>query len=281
MYFHPRILPLRLHARQSGRGPAVICLHASGSSSVQWRELGADLAHDHTVIAPDLLGHGRSPAAVGACDSDSALAQDVAQVAALAAEHDAVHLVGHSYGAAVALRVALAQPTRVRSLALYEPVVFGALRTYAEDESLWQEVTQTGRTIALHARQRQVLAAGRCFIDYWSGAGRWRALAAERQWAIARRMPAIVGHFESLFASHAGADLGRLQQPVLLMQGQRTRRVAARVALRLADLLPQAMSSVIAAAGHMGPLTHAGAVNAEVLRFLRRLRQPQILPRAA
>ncbi len=279
MYFHPRILPLRLHARQSGRGPAVICLHASGSSSAQWRDLGAELARDHTVIAPDLLGHGRSPAAIGA--GDNALAQDVALVAALAAEHDAVHLVGHSYGAAVALRVALVQPARVRSLALYEPVVFGALRTHAEDESLWQEVTQTGRTIALRARQRQVLAAGRCFIDYWSGAGRWRALAWERQWAIARRMPAIVGHFESLFAWRAGADLGRLLQPVLLMQGKHTRRVAARVALRLADLLPQAMSSVIAAAGHMGPLTHAGAVNAEVLRFLRSLQLPQILPRAA
>lgn len=267
MYFHPRILPLRLHARRSGRGPAVICLHASGSSSAQWRNLAAELARDHTVITPDLLGHGRSPAAAGS--GDSTLAQDVAQVAGLVAEHHAVHLVGHSYGAAVALRVALAQPARVCALALYEPVAFGALRTHPEDASLWEEVTQVGRTIALRTRQRDVLAAGRCFVDYWSGSGRWRALGPVRQWAVARRMPAVVGHFESLFAWQAGTELRALRQPALLLQGGRTRRVAARVVDRLRDLLPQAAHAVIDGAGHMGPVSHGATINPRIANFVR------------
>jgi pimeloyl-ACP methyl ester carboxylesterase len=267
MYFHPRLMPLRLHARQSGRGPAVICLHASGSASAQWRELVADLGRDHTVIVPDLLGHGRSPAAEGA--DEGALAQDAAQIAALAAAHDGAHLVGHSYGAAVALRVANAQPARVRSLALFEPVVFGALRSQPDDQPLWQEVTQTGRTIALRTQQRQVLAAGRDFVDYWSGTGRWRALGAERQWAIARRMPAIVAHFASLFAWPVGIELRRLPHPVLLLHGTHTRRVAARVVERLAALLRRATVVPVAGAGHKGPITHAAAVNAQIAGFLR------------
>jgi pimeloyl-ACP methyl ester carboxylesterase len=266
VYFHPQISPVRIHARHIGSGPAVVCLHSSGSSSAQWRELIAVLGHDHRVIVPDLLGHGRSPAAPAPV---SALAQDAAQVAALVAEHESVHLVGHSYGAAVALRVALAQPERVRSLALYEPVVFGALRDHAEDESLWHEVVQAGRTFAMRARQRQVLAAGRGFVDYWSGPGRWLALGAERQLGIARRMPVIVSHFEALFAWSASEELRRIGQPVLLMRGERTRRVAARVAERLAGALPNVSSMVVPGAGHLGPITHATAVNAHIARFVR------------
>jgi pimeloyl-ACP methyl ester carboxylesterase len=267
MYFHPRLLPLRLHAHRTGRGAVVVCLHSSGSSSSQWRDLASDLGHDRTAITPDLMGHGRSPAAAGT--GGDVLLQDAAQVAALVAEHDAVHLVGHSYGAAVALRVALAQPARVRSLALFEPVVFGTLRAHAEDESLWQEITQTGRTIALRTRQQQVLAAGRIFVDYWSGAGRWRARGAERQWAIARRMPAIAAHFEGLFAWRELDGLRALAQPVLLLQGEHTRPVAARVVARLRALLPAAEHVVVPGAGHMGPVTHRSAINARILDFLR------------
>lgn len=266
MYFHPRTLPVRIQARRVGSGPVVVCLHSSGSSSSQWRELAGELARDHHVIAPDLLGHGRSPASHRAED---ALVQDAAQVAALIAEHENVHLVGHSYGAAVALRVALAQPARVRSLALYEPVVFGTLRDHAEDESLRHEIGQAGRTFAMYTRQSQVLAAGRGFVDYWSGPGRWLALGADRQLDIARRMPTIIGHFEALYGWAATADLRTIAQPVLLMQGERTRRVAARVATRLADLLPQVTRTVVPAAGHMGPITHAAVVNAHVARFVR------------
>jgi pimeloyl-ACP methyl ester carboxylesterase len=267
MYFHPRLLPLRVHAHRDGHGPVVICLHPSGSSSSQWRDLATDLGRDRTVITPDLMGHGRSPAAAGT--GGDVLLQDAAQVAALVAEHDAVHLVGHSYGAAVALRVALAQPARVSSLALYEPVVFGTLHGHAQDESLWQEITQTGRTIALRARQQQVLAAGRIFVDYWSGAGRWRALGAERQWAIARRMPAIAAHFEGLFAWRELDVLRALAQPVLLLQGEHTRPVAARVVARLRALLTAAEHVVVPGAGHMGPVTHRSVVNARFREFLR------------
>lgn len=268
MYFHPRIFPLRIHVRESGRGPVVICLHSSGSSSAQWRDLGTDLARDHRVIAPDFLGHGRSPAAAGA--GDDALLHDAAQVAALVAGHDAVHLVGHSYGASVALRAALAQPERVRSLALYEPVAFGALRANSEDESLWQEITQTGRTIALHTRQCRVLAAGRLFVDYWSGRGRWHALGSERQWTTARRMPAVVRHFEALFAWDALDGLRTLAAPVLLLQGERTRPVAARVAARLRERLPDVTHAVVPGAGHLGPVTHVSDVNRRIRAFLRR-----------
>ena len=48
--------------REVGEGDAVVCIHASASSSGQWRPLMEQLSERYRLIAPDLLGYGRSPA---------------------------------------------------------------------------------------------------------------------------------------------------------------------------------------------------------------------------
>jgi len=264
---HPvPLAPVRVNSRQIGSGPAVVCLHSSGSSSAQWRGLIAQLAREYRVIAPDLLGHGRSPRAD--VSTQSILEQDAAQVASIAAANGGVHLVGHSYGGAVALRVALAHPALVHSLVLYEPVVFGVLRGKDEQASLWQEITQTGRTIVLHMRMRRPLAAAKRFVDYWAGDGSWLAMGASRQSAIALRMPAVADQFSAIFDWQPLAALRDLQVPVLLAHGERTRRVTRAIVERLAETLPQVIQIRIRSAGHMGPVTHAETFNAAVLRYL-------------
>ncbi|HEX4354284.1 MAG TPA: alpha/beta fold hydrolase, partial [Polyangiales bacterium] len=44
----------------AGRGPAILLIHGIGDCCDTWNEVIPALARDHTVIAPDLLGHGRS-----------------------------------------------------------------------------------------------------------------------------------------------------------------------------------------------------------------------------
>ncbi|MGH2925829.1 MAG: alpha/beta fold hydrolase, partial [Solirubrobacterales bacterium] len=44
--------------RTAGSGPAVVLIHGMVNSSVHWRSVALGLARDHTVIAPDLIGHG-------------------------------------------------------------------------------------------------------------------------------------------------------------------------------------------------------------------------------
>jgi pimeloyl-ACP methyl ester carboxylesterase len=258
--------PVVLKCRHAGSGPAVLCLHSSGSSSAQWKSLSGELARGHRVIAPDFLGHAGSPAP--AAWGGTVLEQDVAQVAAIGGAHGRVHVVGHSYGAAVALLLALTHPWLVRSMVLYEPVVFGALDRNGADASLWQEITQVGRTVVMHARLRRLLASARLFVDYWSGAGSWQALGAAKQGAIALRMPTVSGHFSALFGWQPIPALRALQVPLLLVRGESTRRVAAVASARLAQALPLAEPLRIDGAGHMGPLTHAGAFGRAVLRFL-------------
>src|SRR5687768_99345 len=88
--------------------PLVVCLHASGSSSRQWQPL-ADLAgRSLEIIAPDLYGHGRGPTWLGA--PSRLTTGDAERIARLLSIDRRAHLVGHSYGGVVALKVALAFP---------------------------------------------------------------------------------------------------------------------------------------------------------------------------
>ena len=173
------------------------------------------------------------------------------------------------FGMLGALRFALAQPNLVRSMVLYEPVVFGLLDGRDESAALWQEITQTGRMIVHHAQMRRPLAAGKSFVDYWSGPGRWLALGAAKQSAIALRMPAVASHFSAIFGWQPREALRDLQVPTLLVHGERTRRVTQAIIAQLAETLPQVIQVRVQGAGHMGPVTHADAVNAAVLRFLQ------------
>jgi pimeloyl-ACP methyl ester carboxylesterase len=110
--------------RSAGNGSLVVCLHSSGGSSGQWQALLA-AGHDRRFVAPDFHGHGRSPQPPG--DRDYSLSIESDAVVRLLRGVDHVDLVGHSYGAVVALDIARRLPRQVRSLALYEPVLFGIL----------------------------------------------------------------------------------------------------------------------------------------------------------
>src|SRR5512144_3434751 len=107
--------PARVFVREAGTGPAVVCIHASASSSAQWRPLMDRLAGRFRTLAVDLYGSGRSPRWPD--DRPLSLADEVALLEpVLAAAGDGFHLVGHSYGGAVALTAALAEPGRLRPL---------------------------------------------------------------------------------------------------------------------------------------------------------------------
>ena len=77
------------------------------------------------------------------------------------------------------------------------------------------------------------------------------------------------------------AAYARLTMPVLLLEGQTTPAPPRAVARSLLRVLPDATHVRIAGAGHMGPITHADAVNEEILRFVGALDGRQRLGLAA
>ncbi len=174
--------------REAGAGQAVVCLHSNASSSAQWRPLIERLAPACHVFAPDSYGAGKSPPWPGA--RPITLADEVALLApVLARAGTPLALVGHSYGAAVALVAALADPGRVRAMALYEPTLFALVDADTappnDADGIRAAVAAAGR--ALDAGD--TFAAAERFIDYWMDDGSWQRMAPARQAPIARRSP--------------------------------------------------------------------------------------------
>jgi pimeloyl-ACP methyl ester carboxylesterase len=102
--------------RQAGWGPVIVLIHGITGSSDTWVDIIEELAEDHTVVAPDLLGHGESAKPRGDY-SLGAYASGIRDLLA-ALGHDRATVVGHSLGGGVAMQMAYQFPERVERLAL-------------------------------------------------------------------------------------------------------------------------------------------------------------------
>lgn len=256
----------RVEYFELGCGEPVVLLHSSASSSAQWRALAEGLSGRYRVIAPDLYGYGGTAHWPGQrtfhldCEAEIVFAL-LDRVAGPA------HLVGHSYGGAVALHAATVQSDLVRSLTLIEPVAFHLLD--GEDAAALAEIKEVGEGVSRAVSCGEYVAGIERFIDYWNGPGTAAALAPDKRQAMAARLPKIALDFHATF--NAPARLGHLRalaHPSLLLHGAKSPRPTRRICELLAPVLPRARLATIAGAGHMAPITHRGEVNAAVAMHL-------------
>ena len=101
-----------------GEGPPVLLLHGITSSSRTWKAVTPRLAERYTVIAPDLLGHGRSAKPQGDY-SIGGYASGVRDLL-VALDLPRVTVVGHSLGGGVAMQFGYQFPQRVERLVLVD-----------------------------------------------------------------------------------------------------------------------------------------------------------------
>lgn len=261
--------PAKPFVREGGAGPGVICLHSNASTSGQWRGLIELLAPRHHVLAPDCYGSGKSPE--WPSDRSITLADEVALIEPLLLAAEApVVLVGHSYGAAIALTAALAHPARVRALALYEPTLFALVDAESpppnDTVGIRTAVDQAGAALD----RGDADAAAQAFIDYWMGPGAWANTPAARKAPIAASVRNVRRWAHALLHEPTpAAAFGRLGMPVLYMVGGRSTVSAHAVARVLLGVLPRATRLHFEQLGHMGPITHPEVVNAAIDQFLR------------
>ncbi len=144
---------LNFHYQQSGSGPDVILIHGvTGDLSIWFlcHAIGT-LSQSFRVTAYDLRGHGYSDLAKSGYTSADLARDTFAIMDAL--EIERAMLVGHSFGAVVALHAAVLEPDRVVACVLSDPC-FAALR-HLEDLSRWghwqnfrEEAAQAGVTLS-------------------------------------------------------------------------------------------------------------------------------------
>lgn len=223
------------------------------------------------VLAPDCYGAGKSPE----WPSDRAirLRDEVALLEpVLARAGSPLVLAGHSYGAAVALIAAMANPRRVRAMALYEPTLFALIDADSPAPNDADGIRNAVADAAIALDQGNREAAAERFIDYWMGSGSWMQTPENRKPPIAASVVNIRRWAHALFTEPTPlAAFRSLEIPVLYMVGKRSTASARGVARLLTKALPRVELLEFDQLGHMGPITHPEPVNAAIARFLEQI----------
>lgn len=242
----------------------VVLLHSSACSRAQWRDLNTDLRVRYHVIAPDLHGYGETGDWQGR--RSPTLADEAEIVAAMVARAKGpIHLVGHSYGGAVALRFAFERPRLLRSLTLIEPVAFHLLcHRSRSGDNLLSTVRDIAKTLTSDPQRGMAR-----FVDFWNGAGAWSRLCEDTRIHLVRYASNVALNFRATLEEPVPPTAyGQILVPSQILRGETSPRVAHAIAARLTAVLPEATLEIIPGAGHMLPLTHAPAVNAVVIAHL-------------
>jgi len=249
-----------------GNAPHLMLLHSGAASHRQWKTLIADLGRHWHVVAPDLIGHGETP--MPAHDNPT-LEEEVARLAALLERLDGpVHLVGHSYGGALALELARRQPHRIAALAIYEPVAFGLLRDSSHRDG-WHEISTLGQRQIELVAGGEMRAAAIAFLDYWVRPGALLAMPDPMQAYIIGCMPAVAAQFRALLqVGDVATDFRMLTMPLLLLCGSDATLAVRGVVAELCRLLPDPRFVEVAGAVHMAPLTRPDLINPLLVDFL-------------
>ena len=246
--------------------PLAVCLHASASSSQQWNKLRHELEGSIRTVAPDMVGYGKGLRyrKGSRFHFDQELDNILLQVQRETGKQNGpLHVIGHSYGGATALQLAMRHPNRVASLTLYEPVQFLLLFANGLESAAAREIVDVRNyAVSCGSTPWGLMKAARRFIEYWSGEGIWDHLDWKRRLYFARKMPKVLAEFDAILSAGVTAeDFAKLNIPVRLICGTNTRRSARRVAEILAATLPNVEYIEVEGAAHMAPVTQAKLIN--------------------
>jgi magnesium chelatase accessory protein len=261
---------LRWHVQRAGHGPTILLIHGTGASAHSWRDVFPILAKDADVIAVDLPGHGFTARPSSARLTLPAIAADLHALLQKLEAHPAL-IVGHSAGAAIALRMALdgaakgaaivgingaltpfrglagmlfPQMARLLALNPLTPHLFA--RTASDPASVSRIIASTGS---------QIDAAG---IDLYQ-----RLVACPTHVASTLDMMAR-WQLEPLLAA-----LPRITHSVTLLRGLRDRAVPPEETARAARRLPHAALVDYPNGGHLLHEETPGEISAAILDQLR------------
>lgn len=270
--------PVHLAMRhREGKGVPTLFIHGSFEDHCGWANVDAALSRnsDMPTLTYDRRGHGASSDVAG----QGLLEHDVDDAAAII-EHvlqRPTHVVGHSYGAAVALSLAQRVPASVASVLLYEPPLFGLLAEGPEHASKLARAKASMREAAALIEAGDLETGTAMFIDDVAfGPGSWglvlddctraRMLTHALSWLDQSRDPQRLGvRIDGLHAYGSRVTLagGSDSLPTF-------RAVNKAVRARLADVV----SVQLHGANHAAPLSHPTALAAQIGRHVERCSLP-------
>lgn len=250
-----------------GSGTPVILVHGSVSDYREWSKQMAPLARRYRVIAYSRRYHW--PNLPPGRDADASVEQQAADLAAIiqAAGIAPAHLVGHSFGGAIALNLTLRHPELVRTLVLAEPAVSGVLADTPENDVVSRE------SQAIRAEMKDAFASGnaeRIVRTYAAhvAPGEFELASSELKEMLLANVPAFQLDFSTRRPPFTCDDARRVAVPVLVVSGERSPLGLQRIAEETARCMKTARLVRIPQATHWLQSDHAQAFNDAVLAFL-------------
>lgn len=235
----------------------IIFIHGSFANSKSWRKILEILEDAYEYEAIDLPGHGGMP------DPDDfntpTLQPEFQKIKNIIEQNphmrNGVHLVGHSFGAVVALACALNTSLPVKKLTLFEPVDVSVLVTFSKNEAM-KIVTDFVNDYRSTYKKGDVFACA-CVIDFWGGKGSFDAIPPHiqaamadmtdnnlRHWDLCKKKPLTIQQYQ------------KLTIPITLVHGSNSNPVAKTIVNSLNDHLPKSSLHEIVGASHFMITTH-------------------------
>jgi pimeloyl-ACP methyl ester carboxylesterase len=263
----------RLRFVEVGSGPVLLMIHGMAGTYESWSAVIEPLARRHTVIAPDLPGHGASEPGAG----DYSLGSHAAGLRDLLLKlgHERATLVGHSLGGGIAMQFAYQFPEITERLALVcsgglGPEVNPVLRAAAlPGANLFIAATAAPGRVAGSALVRGLAAVGlQPSADVAEVARGYASLAdAGRRSAFLATLRAVVGTEGQRV--EAGDRLYLTEGvPVQIIWGRRDRMIPVAHAEHAHEAIPGSRLEIFEAAGHMPQLELPARFVAVLERFL-------------
>lgn len=246
-----------IHVATTGAGAATLLIHCALARHEALLPLAEALGGKATLF--DMPGHGRS----GDWDGKKEY-QGLVADAAEALCDGPTHLIGHSFGATAALRLAVTKPALISRLTLIEPVYFAAAKGTAAHQTHAKLFRPFVGAMLAGDEER----AAQVFNSLW-GDTAWEGLSPRRQAYLTERIHLIVAGASAIEEDADGitsADrLAQLTIPVTLIRGAQSPDVIGAIHASLCDRIPNARDHVVDGAAHMLPITHTDQV-AQIIR---------------
>jgi magnesium chelatase accessory protein len=257
------------HVQTLGAGPDILLLHGAGGSTHSFRHLAPLLAQDHRVLMPDLPGQGFSVLGSRTRTGLDAMAEDLIRLCTQENWHPQA-IIGHSAGAAIALRMAETLPTPPRAiiginaaLGNFDGVEGWLFPILAKVLALNPLIPRIfSRMSGTPARVQTLIAGTGSTLD---------AAGLAQYLALVRRPEHVDGTLSMMAQWKLDGLLSRLpaiSTPTLLIAAANDRAVPPQVSVKAAARMPNASLAEIAGLGHLCHEEDADSTMALIRPFL-------------
>lgn len=232
----------------------ILAIHGSASSGAQWQSLISELDGERIVLAPDLPGYGKNAGSteLSAPERFDWLGE---VIHSLGGQFD---LVGHSFGGAIALRLAEQHPEHIGQVVLYEPVA----------PHVGGSATRTLRSLWTDMKSANIEDAMERFCTFWSGEDAWAMMSDRARNRLAEYYEMILLDFEQAFGGEVCLPRQSFAGPLTILRGDASPAVARHMAEQLTTLYPQADMRLLKGLGHFAPVTAPDRINKAIQECL-------------